>query len=234
MQNASYVQNTEVSVPVDPQAERPERVSRESTKAFDSANQNVLGKRYSSLIKQAAEGDTEALTFLLRIARPVIYEWASQMTGDADVAEDITQTVLIRIWSSLHGFRGDSRISSWLFRITANQVSENRRREKARLNKVRAWATQCAENKNPLQISSLDFKAFEENVRAVAQDLPPLQRATFKLVDLDGLKPCEAARELGKTQTTIRSTLCRARKKVRERVQEAEGDLTAGPVALAS
>ena len=234
MPNPSDLQNTKVSVPVARPAERPERVSRESAKTFDSPNHCVLGQRYSSLIKQAAEGDAEALTLLLRAARPVIYGWASQMTGDPDEAEDITQAVLVRVWGSLPGFRGDSRISSWLFRITANQVSENRRREKAQLTKARAWAAQCPKSQNPFQPPSLDLSGFVESVRAVALDLPPVQRATFKLVALDGYKPCEAARELGKTQTTIRSTLCRARKKVRERVQKGAEAQLADPVALAS
>jgi len=62
-------------------------------------------------------------------------------------------------------------------------------------------------------------------VRNVACALPPLQLATFRLVDLDGLRPCEAARALGKTQANIRSSLSRARQRVRELVQEARAEL---------
>jgi RNA polymerase sigma factor (sigma-70 family) len=62
-------------------------------------------------------------------------------------------------------------------------------------------------------------------VRDAAETLPPLQQAAFQLVDLDGMKPCEAARELGKTQTTLRSSLCRARKKIRELVEECRREL---------
>ncbi len=204
-----------MSVPVEPNAGRPATASRVSPEAFDSAKENVLGKRHSALIKQAAAGDTEALTLLLRAARPVVYDWAYQMTGDPDGAEDITQTVMVRVWIRLPDFRGDSRLSSWLFRITSNQVSEARRRKKARLGKSKAWAALCTEEREPSRISALDLWVFEERVRALARALPPLQQAIFRLVDLDGWKPHEVARELGKTQTTIRSSLCKARKKVR-------------------
>jgi DNA-directed RNA polymerase specialized sigma24 family protein len=62
-------------------------------------------------------------------------------------------------------------------------------------------------------------------VKDMAQALPPLQQAIFHLVDVDGFRPCEAARQLGRTQTTIRSGLCRARQKIRELVQRCRAEL---------
>ena len=187
----------------------------------------LLEKR-SPLISDAVAGDTEALSALLTHARPMVYQWALFKTKDPDDAEDVTQDVLLRVCKGIRSFRGESKLSSWLYRITANESVVLMRKEARRGSftdlKVLDERMAVYDPPQPDRIHNAQECGV---VRNVACALPPLQLAAFRLVDLDGLRPCEAAEVLGRTQTTVRSSLCRARKRIRELVLQARRDLVA-------
>lgn len=107
----------------------PLALARGATTAHGSGPGPLPAPR-SPLVWEASTGDPEALSALLERARPVVYEWAFQKTGDPDDAEDISQIVLFRLWRGLSSFRGESKLSSWLYRITVNEVAALRRKER--------------------------------------------------------------------------------------------------------
>ncbi len=186
-----------------------------------------LLETHSPLISDAVAGDTEALSALLTYARPVVYQWALYKTQDPDDAEDVTQDVLLRVHKGISSFRGQSKLSSWLYRITANESvvlmrKESRRGQSMGLSALDWYGVVS----DPSQNERIHNAQTCGLVRNVACALPPLQLAAFRLVDLDGLRPCEAAEVLGRTQTTVRSSLCRARKRIRELVQQARAELS--------
>ena len=193
----------------------------------DKAWADPLRAKQSGIVSRARAGDTEALSLLLQQARPLILRWALQRIKDPDDAEDIAQQVLLRATTSIENFRGHSTLSTWLYRITANEVTVF----------CRKWANRCrsAEVEAPLHELSegdpwspetLDREKACRKVRALTKVLPPLQQAAFRLVDVDGLRPCEAAEALGRTQTNLRSSLCRARSRIREIVLESHRELS--------
>ena len=178
------------------------------------------------LISDAVAGDTEALSALLTLARPVVYQWALHRTKDPDDAEDVTQDVLLRVCKGIRSFRGESKLSSWLYRITANESvvlmrKESRRGQSMGLSAL-DWYGVVSDPSPNERIHNARACGM---VRDVACALPPLQLASFRLVDLDGMRPCEAARALGLTQANVRSSLCRARRRIRELVQRARQEL---------
>jgi RNA polymerase sigma-70 factor (ECF subfamily) len=173
------------------------------------------------LIDEASAGGAEALAFLLEHVRPAIYQWATARTRDRDDAEDVTQLVLVRLWTGLPNFRRESRLAGWIYRITMNEAFGHRRRHRIRELKDREWAAEVVETLMPSDSGTYDGEALEPVVRDMACALPPLQQAAFRLVDLDGMRPCEAAKALGRTETNTRSSLCRARKKIRNLVRQA-------------
>lgn len=182
--------------------------------------------RHSPVIDDAVRGDPEALSAVLAVARPMVYRWVLARTKDVDDAEDVTQMVLLRVHSRLSVFRGDSLLSSWLYRVTINELSGFFRKEAREQVHSRRWGeTQVGEVSPPPTVDAIANARAAGMVRDVAENLPPLQQAAFQLVDVDGLRPCEAARELGKTQTTIRSSLCRARRRIRALVEECQNEL---------
>jgi len=194
--------------------------------ASTSVDLGMLGARTSPVLLDAARGDPEALATLLRAARTVVHRWALLRTQDPDDAEDITQMVLLKLYSRLPAFRREANLSSWLFRITVNEVSglcRSRKREEA---KADAWTRSglCPTTFDP-DLEGIDRANTVRKIRQASVNLSPLQLAAFQLVDLEGLRPCEAAEELGRTQGNIRSSLCRARRRIRELVLEARKEL---------
>ncbi len=197
-----------------------------SMTAFTEAH-SLIRERQSPLIADAAKGDSEALSVLLESARPLVHEWATLRTQDQDDAEDVTQMVLLKLYTRLPVFRAEAKLSSWLYRVTLNEVRGLFRKRARERMKILLWSeseTQdLSTNSDPDRI---DQQRAASVVQEAASTLPPLQLATFRLVDLDGLRPCEAAKALGKTETNIRSSLCRARKKIRKLVRQAQRALS--------
>ncbi len=186
----------------------------------------TLQEQRSPLVADAVGGDPDALSALLEMARPVVLQWASVRTRDPDDAEDVTQLVLLRLYSKISTFRGDSSLSSWLYRVTVNEASGFSRRKSRDQTQAKMWKELGGqESTSQPDTTCIDSLRLATAVLEAASDLPSLQQMAFHLVDLNGLRPCEAARELGRTQTTLRSTLCRARKKIRELVEGCHREL---------
>jgi RNA polymerase sigma-70 factor (ECF subfamily) len=186
----------------------------------------LLRERQSQLLGEASRGDPEALDTLLSAARSVVHDWAAVKTRDPDDAEDVTQLVLMKLFTRLPNFRGESKLSSWLYRITLNEVSGFYKKRDSERKKVLAWVQYelrgSVAHPDPERI---DRERVVGTICKAAETLPPLQSSVFKMVDLHGMRPCEAARELGTTQTNTRSSLSRARKKIRELVRQARREL---------
>lgn len=181
---------------------------------------------HSPLISQAVAGDEDALSSLLQAARGLVFEWVTCRTRDLDDAEDITQGVLLRVLTGLPSFRGESRLSSWLYRITAREIAGFFRKKAREASMAQAWGAEAMHASCSHGIPDrLDWVEFTGAVRDVACALPPSQMEVFRLVDLDGLRPCEAARLLRRTQNGVRSSLCRARRRVRDLVLDSRHQL---------
>jgi len=87
-----------------------------------------LPESVNDLAGRVQAGDRAALEQLLAAVREPIYGLAIRMVGDPDDAADAVQEILIRIARHIRTFRGDSKLSTWVFRIAANQLSTTRRR----------------------------------------------------------------------------------------------------------
>jgi RNA polymerase sigma-70 factor (ECF subfamily) len=176
-----------------------------------------LRRRHSPLIAEAVSGNRAARSALLEVARPLVFGWVAGQIRDLDDAEDVTQEVLLQVFLWFHSFRGDSSLSSWLYMITAREIAGHCRKRARHQSVARAWSGEVEEAPaGPPVLDHLDWVELRGAIRNLACALPPNQMAAFKLVDLEGMKPCEAARQLRQSQAGVRSNLCRARRKVRE------------------
>ena len=83
------------------------------------------------LIRRAGQGDQEAFRQLVETYQAPAYRLALRMCGgDAALAEDAAQEAFLAAWRGLPRFRGDSRFSTWLYRLTTNAAIDCLRREK--------------------------------------------------------------------------------------------------------
>ena len=180
----------------------------------------------SDLVAQAVDGDPRAVSTLLHVSRPMVLDWALSRVGCRDDAEDVTQRVLLKVYFHLRSFRREASFPSWLFRITANEAMGHWRQELRRRAVTAAWwSERGSPQTTPSDVDRIAAERACRLIQDLACALPPLQAEVFRLVDLCGMEPCEAARTLDRTQTNIRSSLSRARKKIRELVEESRGGL---------
>jgi RNA polymerase sigma factor (sigma-70 family) len=80
-----------------------------------------------ALAARARTGDEGAFAALAAAVRDRVRRWALVRTGDPDDAEDVAQTVVIRVHRGLARFEGRSRFATWLYRLTANAAAEMQR-----------------------------------------------------------------------------------------------------------
>ena len=172
------------------------------------------------LVRQAQAGDAGAFDRLAARCRNRIYRWALVRTGDADEADDITQTVLLRLSTHLDRYDGRSRFTTWLYRVTANAAGGWFRRGAARRRAHEQFDTGTGDTRAD-PADPLD-RIHAGNMAAVARtfftDLPAKQREVFDLADLQGFTPAEVSEMLRMNQATVRVHLLRARRALRARL----------------
>ena len=178
------------------------------------------------LVEGARQGERRARERLAGALRPLVCRWALVMTGDPDDAEDVAQVVLMKTLASLASFDGRSRVTSWVYRITRN-ASLDRQREKRQAQRLADKAEWLAESRAPELEDPLDHIEMRRTVRLIrtlVTELPMTQREIFDLVDLQGLRPAEAARLLEMNPNTLRVHLMRARRRMRKEMLARPGE----------
>ncbi len=167
----------------------------------------------TDLIHRAQQGDRAAFEALYRAHAGRVYALCLRLTADAAQAEERTQDAFVRAWERLATFRGESAFSSWLYRLTVNEVLLGRRAERRREQRV-------VTTDDPAALERLrDATAGPGNAldleRAVAA-LPPGAREVFVLHDVEGYRHEEIAELTGIAVGTSKAQLFRARRLLRE------------------
>jgi RNA polymerase sigma-70 factor (ECF subfamily) len=169
------------------------------------------------LARKAAEGDARAFEEIYRLHQRLVYGLCLRMTQNVAEAEDITQDVFILLHRKVGSFRGESQFTTWLHRMTVNQVLMRFRKSRARREEAledcdaRAFAVGGASG-GPDRTALIDRVALD---RALEQ-LPPGYRAAFILHDVEGYEHEEVAEMLGCAVGTSKSQLHKARAKLRK------------------
>ena len=167
------------------------------------------------LAKAAAAGDSAAFERLYEQHHRRVYSLCLRMLGDASQAEDLTQEVFLQVYKKIGSFRGDSAFTTWLHRLTVNQVLMHFRRRGVKLEQTSEEGDFTNVIETPLQstrrISMVDKLALE---RAIAQ-LPAGYRTVFVLHDVEGYEHGEISGMLGVSIGTSKSQLHKARMRLR-------------------
>jgi RNA polymerase sigma-70 factor (ECF subfamily) len=166
----------------------------------------------------------------MRRVRDLALRQSLARTRDRDESEDIAQEVAVQVFLQLARFRFRSRFSSWVYRITENEIRTFLRRKRSGVSaEQRAWPLQDGADCNPRVESQIDAKEAWDAVGEILTELPTVQRQVLQLVAFDHFRPCEVAQFLGKSQTNVRASLHRARVKVREQLLETAPHLAVSP-----
>ena len=167
------------------------------------------------LARRCREGDTAAFETLYRTHAGRLFGLLTRMTASAQDAEDLLQDVFVQAHRKLAGFRGESSLGTWLYRLAVNQCLDHLRGKHTRM--ARATDSLDADDAaEPVAVTPLvpDAVARIDLERAIAQ-LPPGCRAAFVLHDVEGLEHREVAEALGISEGTSKSQVHKARMKLR-------------------
>jgi RNA polymerase sigma-70 factor (ECF subfamily) len=182
------------------------------------------------LVRQAQQGDRGSLSELLDRYERKTYTLAYRLMGNHADACDASQEALVRIFTRLHNFRGDSAFSTWLFRVVTNTCLDELRR-RGRLPHTSLDDPLTSEEGLIPRESATDLlspieTAERSEVQAAVQRavnrLPEEYRVVVTLRDLQDYSYHEIATMLGTSLGTIKSRLHRARNALRSILRATE------------
>ncbi|HWI65621.1 MAG TPA: sigma-70 family RNA polymerase sigma factor [Symbiobacteriaceae bacterium] len=176
-----------------------------------------------TLVRRAQNGDQAALSELITRYERKTYNLAFRLMGNHADASDAAQEALVRVYTRLHNFRGDSAFSTWLFRVATNTcLDELRRRGRLRYASLDTPLTtdDGALPRQPLdEGDSPTERAERREIQAAVQRainrLPDEYRVVVVMRDLHDYSYHEIAALLGTSLGTIKSRLHRARQALR-------------------
>ena len=167
------------------------------------------------LCRMAADGNIVAFELLYERYHRRTYSLCLRMTSSQTEAEDLTQEVFIQVFRKVGSFRGDSAFSTWLHRLTVNQVLMHFRRRSVKNEKTSEDGTMPEQTvtgtANPGKMQVVDRIALKN---AITQ-LPNGYRTVFILHDVNGFEHEEVASIMGISVGTSKSQLHKARLKLR-------------------
>ncbi|MCB1057064.1 MAG: sigma-70 family RNA polymerase sigma factor [Acidobacteria bacterium] len=184
----------------------------------------ALAQSDLDLVERHRYGDPAAFEEVYRRYGEMVYSLCHRLSGDPDLAADLTQEAFLRIFRHVGKFRGGSSLKTWVYRVALNHC-------RSRLARRRLFWRSLAEPDEPGPEAVDPGRSPED--RAIAHDegrrltralaaVPVAYREAVVLFDLQGLSYEEIARVLGVRLGTVRSRLARGRERLRQILEEGE------------
>ncbi len=161
-------------------------------------------------IRRSRAGDASAFGELVRKYQRMIHDLTYRMSGSTSDAADLAQEIFIQAHKRLDSFRGESKFSSWLYRIGINTCLNWKKREQRRAHLHEEWAKETPEADSPDDTDELTRR-----VKAALLKLPAKQRAAVILTTYEDMNHAEAAKTLGCSETTVSWRIFMAKKQLR-------------------
>ena len=173
----------------------------------------MLFRSQTELVARCQAGDAEAFEALYRHHASRIYTLASRMAGSPEDGEDLLQEIFLQAWRKIGGFKGDSAVGTWLYRLALNHCLDFVRSRQARMDK--ATDTIDDDSRPAALTARRDSRAERIDLERAMQQLPPGCREVFVLHDVEGFEHHEIGTLLGISEGTSKSQVHKARMKLR-------------------
>lgn len=172
-----------------------------------------------ALAARAAAGDRAAFSTLIERHYDFIYRIAYRWIGRKADAEDIAQTVCLRLAGAIRSFRGGSAFSSWLYAVTVNAARDWGRRSAREAVRLDAFAAEA-----PASVAPANGEAEEaaELLWAAVRRLPDKQREAVTLIYGEGASHARAAELMGCAENTVSWHVHEAKKRLRQMMRNAD------------
>jgi RNA polymerase sigma-70 factor, ECF subfamily len=200
-----------------------------SVKQVRAITWSGVGGKEAALIQRCAARDEDACAQLVSEHQRMVYQLSLNLLSDHNEALDLSQEVFLRVFRTIHGFRGQSALRTWIYRIVINQARNRqrwwRRRHRAQQVSLDEHISAHGELPAPGNGASPDRilgqKQLAERIRTSLDQLPFDQRTAIVLREIDGLSYEEIGFSLGIAVGTVKSRLARAREALRAQLRDA-------------
>jgi RNA polymerase sigma-70 factor (ECF subfamily) len=194
-----------------------------SVKHAGAIGWSEVAGREALLVRRCAAGDQDASAELVAEHHRMVLSLATSLLGDRDEALDLAQEVFLRVFRTIHRFRGHSALRTWIYRIAVNQVRNRQRwwRRRHRGDQVSLDEHLLRHGDVPVRSNVMApdrmFANHElaERLQAALERLPFEQRTAIVLREIEGLSYDEIAFTLQLAVGTVKSRLTRARQALR-------------------
>ena len=167
------------------------------------------------LARRARNGDRHAFEVLVRrLVRPALAA-AWELVPTREDAEDVVQDTFARVWRQLQRYDTTRPFAPWFFTILRN-VARNATRRDRRWDMVPLTDETMVDDEEQGAVDVLEM----ERIQVAVEQLSPMQRACFRLTELEGFSSSEAGDMLGVSDATVRVHAYRAKKALRARLRE--------------
>jgi len=177
----------------------------------------------------ARNQDADAYRILFDRYYARVFVFVQRRVNDRELAREVVSDAFFEVWSGAQSFRGESKISSWIFGIARFKSLEAIRR-RGRLKRSRVVATddetmaRFAGDEN--QNARIEARQDLERVGAALERLPDAQREALEFSVLEGFGIDEIAARQSVSRDTVKTRISRARKGLRRVLGDAEGRMT--------
>ena len=173
------------------------------------------------LVAECRRGRRQAQYELYRRYQRAMFGTCLRMCGSREDAEDVLQGSFADVFGKLDRFRGESTVGAWIKRIVVNNCLNHLKRRRVRFDELRDdHGGLPAEDPPGLHADAADDSARVRAIQAAVRELPDGYRTVLTLYLFEGLDHAEIADVLGISEQTSKSQYSRARRRLRERLQQ--------------
>lgn len=180
------------------------------------------------LVERAKNGDKKALSAIVKDNEQLVFNTALRLLGNTEDAECVMQETFLKVFQAIESFKGESSLSTWIYRIATNfALMRLRERKKGydgfddidlHVSKSTIEAFNRSVGNNPHR--AVENSELRERMNAAIDELPPKFKSVFVLKDIDGLSLKEIAEMNDMSLPAVKSNLHRARLFLRDRLAE--------------
>jgi RNA polymerase sigma-70 factor (ECF subfamily) len=180
-----------------------------------------------TLVEQLKKGDETAFKTIVETWQNMVYNTALGIVQNQEDAEDIAQEVFVQAYQSIGSFKGESKLSTWLYRITVTKSLDHERRKRRK--KRFAFVRSIFSDQNEVLINppdfhhpgvSLDNKEDAAVLFKAIAELPENQRIVFTLNKVEGLSYQEVSEVMKSTVSSVESLMHRAKNNLKKKLED--------------
>jgi RNA polymerase sigma-70 factor (ECF subfamily) len=191
------------------------------------SSKKIRGLDERLLVERLKQGDEAAFRIIVETWQNMVFNTALGIVQNEEDAEDIAQEVFVQVYQSVSSFKGDSKFSTWMYRITITKSLDHERRKKRK--KRFAFVKSIFGDESQVVIHPPDFNhpgvTLDKKEDASAlfkaiKHLPDNQRIAFTLHKVEGLSYQEVSEAMKTTVSSVESLIHRAKNNLKKKLEE--------------